>query len=125
MTKTNTKTTEPLFCRTIANALERHLEKSNSTVHWAQPAGDETSWGPPKLVWPEDPDLGFLVQRGNSEGMKVLVFNQLERYDSSKQQPLLVIKFLCGTKQAFTEAAEVMDFIERMDIQALLATQTK
>ncbi len=112
-----------LYVRTIADVLCRHLEAANTTVHWAVPAGGETSWGPPKLVWPDEPDLGYFIEEGANEGMKVSVIHQADRRDQATQLQLITIKFLCSRKTVFAEAVHVAEFFATMDVQKMLEIQ--
>lgn len=112
-----------LYVRTVADALERHLEKANTHVHWARPDGRETSWGPPQLVWPKDPSLGYMLQHGHSEGTLLRVMHQQDRYDAATQQPLIVVKFLCGFGTASVDMKTVYDFLESLDVAQLLIQQ--
>lgn len=117
----------PLFARTVANALERHMNtREESRLHWAQPAGAESPWEAPKLLWPAEnyPDLGYLIKQGSNEGYQVLITHQPEPRNCSNQQALIVIKCLCSHAEAFNQARLVMEFIEKMDTEALLKDQT-
>lgn len=112
-----------LFVRTVADILCRHLEKANTSVHWAQPAGSEVPWGAPKQTWPKDPDIGYLISYGNNEGTIVTVVHIDDRRNRGQQEALITIKFLCGMEKVFEEAAHVMKFIQKMDFQKMLQAQ--
>ena len=125
-TTSKSATAVPLFVRTVAQALERHMEaKKESRIHWAQPAGDEVSWEPPKMHWPAEdyPDLGYLIKRGGNEGYQIWVTYQPDPGTCSHQQPLIIIKCLCSYAETFNQARMAMEFIESMNNEALLRSQ--
>lgn len=119
-------TAAPLFVRTVAQALERHMSaKEESRMHWAQPAGYEVSWKPPKMHWPatDYPDLGYLIKRGGNEGYQVWVTHQPDPSNCSLQQPLIIIKCLTSYAETFNQARMAMEFFESMNTEALLKSQ--
>lgn len=117
---------EPLFVRTIANALERYMDKrEDGRVHWAKPAGNEVDWGPAKLTWPnvDDSYLSFVVSQGSNEGYLVWVCHQEAHYGTEGLKALMVIKCLCCHAEAFNQARLVMEFLKKMDLAELRADQ--
>lgn len=114
----------PLYVRTIAEALTKHLEAANTSVHWAQAAGPETPWGSPKMTWPKEPFIGYLIQEGNNEGTTLQIVQRPDLYGREPNVPLITVKFLSGMKRVFEEAVHAMDFINQMDPGQMLAKQT-
>ncbi len=117
------QTTTPLYVRTIADALEKHLEAANTSVHWAQAAGDETPWGAPKLTWPDDACIGYLIHDGNNEGTILKIVHRPDLYGREAVIPLITVKFLRCMKSVFQECVHAMEFINQMDTQGMLAKQ--
>ena len=114
---------DPLYVRTVAEELGRHLERSNTSVHWASTAGGEVPWGPPKLTWPAQPDLGYVIERGSNEGVKVTVKHRESARDPEHGQSLIVIKFLTGIQKALKETELVVDFLNNMKPDDMLKLQ--
>ncbi|MFN9476599.1 hypothetical protein [Acidovorax sp.] len=115
------KAADVLYARTVANQLERHLERANTSIHWAQAAGSETSYGPPKVVWPRSPRLGYSFDEGNNEGVIMTVSDLRSGLDS--WTPLLKLKFLGGMRSVMAEGGIVAEYLRGMDTQELLALQ--
>lgn len=114
---------DPLYVRTIADELTRHLERSDTSVHWATPAGGEVSWGPPKLTWPKDPFLGYVIDERSNEGTIVTVVHYESARKSDLGLPLINIKFLRGLKTVLTETVVVVDFLNNMKPDDMLKLQ--
>ena len=113
----------PLYARTVARALEKHLEQCpESSIHWVQ-SSKEVAWEKPAEIWPTEQRLGYLICDGFSEGMQVHVTAEGSVHDASSHVPVLICKFLFGPKRVFTEAERVRDFIESMDCVDLLSKQ--
>lgn len=118
----NEQSGEPvLYVRTVADSLERYLEASDTSVHWAQAAGAEVSYGPPKLVWPKNAWLCYSFDEGSSEGVIVTVSNQPARNEGLVE--LIKIKFLRSMKSVLVEATHVVDFFNQLDERQILKTQ--
>jgi hypothetical protein len=116
---------ETLYASTVADALERHLVEADTSVHWVKAPGEEIGWGLSRLDWPKDPAICFLFQEGLSEGSLVHVMQQLNPRAPIALQLLLTVKLLRVGKAAFEDAAVVRQFIEGMDVQKLLAEQSR
>ena len=114
---------DPLYVRTVADELGRHLERSNTSVHWVSPAGGEVSWGPPKLTWPALPCLGYVIEHGSNEGIKVTVKHSESARDPEHGKSLIVIKLLTGIQNALKETALVVDFLNNMKPDEMLKLQ--
>jgi len=105
-----------VYARTVANALEKYLEAADTSVHWVQPDSAETSYGPPKLLWPTgDVLFAISIEPGMNEGTKVNV-SYREAY-RGQSQPLLCIKLLCGTERAFEQAVHVHRFLAALELE--------
>ena len=123
---TSSPATPVLFARTVANLLEKHFSKrEDSRVEWVQPGGPEASWEPPQRVFPDcnDVNLGYMVRQGHSEGYHIHLTHYPEYRNEEKIQVLLVIKCLCSFAETFNQARIVMEFIEKMNYQDILANQ--
>lgn len=107
---------------TVAEALERHLIAADTSVHWVRAKGEDT-WAPEKTLWPRDLCACYVIQQGCSEGTIVRVMHQPNRYDASDLHELLTIKLLTAGPKAYVEAAQVSQFIDRLDEAALLQSQ--
>jgi hypothetical protein len=127
MSKAATTTTTPvLFARTVADLLQSHFSKrEDSRVEWAQAGGPEASWEPPQRVFPEfkNANLRYLVREGHSEGYQVHVLHQPEYRNEEQFQILLVVKCLCSYAETFNQARIIMEFIEKLNYDEVLATQ--
>lgn len=114
---------ETLYVRTIAEVLTSHLERSGTSIHWATPAGSEVSWGPPKLTWPKDPFLGYVIDERSCEGTIVTVVHHESARGSDHGQDLIKIKFLRSLKNVLSEVVFVVEFLDSMKIQDMLHLQ--
>lgn len=112
-----------LYARTVADQLERHLEKASTSIHWAQAAGGETTYGPPKLVWPRSPSLAYSFDEGSNEGVIMTVSDLQSGLNS--WTPLLKLKFLGAMRSVMAEAVHVAEYLTAMDTPALLALQVQ
>ncbi len=51
MTQSIEVKSQHLFVRTVADALEKHLSKSeSSSMHWVAAYGEESTWGPSNAI---------------------------------------------------------------------------
>jgi hypothetical protein len=114
---------EPLYVRTIAEVLTSHLERSGTSVHWATPAGNEVSWGPPKLTWPKDPFLGYVIDERSCEGTIVTVVHHESARGSEHGQELIKIKFLRSLKAVLAEVVVVVEFLDSIKSDEMLQLQ--
>jgi hypothetical protein len=114
---------EPLYVRTISEVLTCHLERSGTSVHWAIPAGCEVSWGPPKLTWPKEPFLGYVIDERGCEGTIVTVVHHESARGSEHGQELIKIKFLRSLKAVLAEVVAVVEFLDSMNIDDILNLQ--
>ena len=122
MNTTATSTAKaPLYVRTVADALEKHLGSlPDSSVYWAVVAGGEKSYGPPKMVWPDAPNLGYYFDHGSNEGTILTVMHQPGLYDRQALVPLIMVKFLREMKSVLREAADAVAFCDDLTVPHLL-----
>lgn len=115
---------KPLYARTVADALEKHLGSlPDSSVYWAVVAGEEKSYGPPKMIWPDSPNLGYYFDHGSNEGTILTVMHQPGPYDREKLVPLIAVKFLREMKSVLREAADAIAFLDDLTVPHLLEWQ--
>lgn len=120
-TSTSSETTvspkkSPIFARKIADALERHLEAAETSVHWVTAIGDASSFKAPTALWPEgDFSVRICVSEGASEGSRIEVMYEVNR-EPFECLPLLRVKTLSGMKRAFEEAFHVYQFMSALDV---------
>lgn len=112
---TTNKDKPVIFARRIADALERHLMKADTSVHWVVATGDEPSYRAPTAVWPEG-DLAFriCVFEGVNEGSRIEVLHEANEAPFNYIS-LLRVKTLSGIKRAFPEAVHVHDFLNDLN----------
>lgn len=107
---------EPLMSRTVARALTRHLEESNTSIHWVNVVGESSLQNVAEKRWPDnDPQLNLMLCQGHSEGMLVYVMAQDSRYKPEEAKPLLQIKMLGGYSTVLSEMAEIWKFLDRIE----------
>lgn len=121
--RADSEPSEPLYVRTIAEVLAKHLERSGTSVHWANPAGSEVSWGPPKLTWPKAPFLGYVIDERSCEGTIVTVVHHESSRGSEHGQELIKIKFLRSLKAVLAEVVVVVEFLDSLKTDNMLHLQ--
>lgn len=105
-----------LLAHTVAQALTRHLEKENTSIHWINVAGEASLKEVPEKAWPnEDFMLNLMLTQGNSEGMLVYVMAQENRYKPEEAKPILQIKMLGNYKTVLSEMAVIWKFLENVE----------
>lgn len=110
------KQPHPIPARAVARMLCEHLEKSDTSVHWVNVAGESSLDVSPKVQWPEegDPMFNLMLQHGHSEGMLIHVMAQRNRYKPEEAQPILLIKMLGGTKKVCGEMPLIAEFLDSL-----------
>lgn len=113
----------PIYARTVARLLERHLEKCpESSIHWVAVAS-EVGWGEASIEWPELDYFGFHIRHGHNEGMQVDVTAEVREGNAVTHKAVLTCKFLCGYSRVYDEAKRVQEFIDALDRETLLKAQ--
>jgi len=110
-----------VYLRTLANALERHLQqKPESAVHWVSVINEADTFGPPSALWQyDDCLLQVSLAQGHSEGMLLHILAQPKRYEPGNVIPLFRVKVLCGTEHAARELHCIWEFLHSRDFETL------
>lgn len=106
-----------LLANTVARAMTKHLEVSNTHVHWVQVVGESRLEPKYTKPWPVDnmPMFSLLLQEGNSEGVLVYVCAQIDRYKPQNIVPILQIKMLTTLKKVGAELSFIYEVLDRID----------
>lgn len=112
---------KPILARTVAQALETHLERCSTSVDWVRVIEKDLLPCTPRKEWPAPaPLLDVMLCRGR-EGMLVYVMAQADPNQPHKVTPLLQIKMLGDYKTVCSELQFIWEFLEHLGDHRIVA----